>query len=56
MPAQLIDTGDAVVDYSVFKTPDTEHLKESREYARSAAHDSLENVVAGCIESLRRNG
>ncbi len=55
MPAQLIDTGDAVVDYSVFQTPDTEHLKESRDYARSA-HEPLENVVAGCIESLRRNG
>ena len=55
MPGHLIDTGGAVVDYSVFQTPETERLKETREYARSA-HQPLEAVIAGCVESIRRNG
>ena len=55
MPGHRIDTGGAVVDYSVFQTPHTERLKETREYARSA-HQPLEAVIAGCVESIRRNG
>jgi hypothetical protein len=31
-------------------------LKETRCYARSALHDTMEEVVAGCVESLRRYG
>ena len=54
-PGHLIDTGASVVDYSIFQTPQTERLKETREYARSA-HQPLEAVVAGCVESIRRNG
>jgi hypothetical protein len=52
--SKLPNGGD--VDYSPFRTPGTEALKASRDYARSATKHSLAEAVAGCIESLRRYG
>ena len=31
-------------------------LKATRCYARSALHQTLEEVIAGCVESVRRYG
>jgi hypothetical protein len=41
--------------YDAFKTPTTEQLKASRDYARSAKGDPLETVL-GCVQALRRYG
>ena len=46
---------DTVVDYDLFRTPATEQLKATRDYARSANGDPLDTVL-GCVQSLRRYG
>lgn len=43
------------IDYEQFRTPATEQLKASRDYARSALGDPLETVL-GCVQALRRYG
>ena len=46
----------APIDYTPMKTVATEELKQSRDYARSATKHSLQEAVAGCVESLQRYG
>ena len=48
-------------DFEAVRIPDpealtTEQLIETREYARDVETDSLEEVIAGCVASLRRYG
>ena len=48
-------------DFEAVRIPDpealtTEELIETREYARDVETDSLEEVIAGCVASLRRYG
>jgi len=39
----------------MFRTPATEQLRATRDYARSANGDPLDTVL-GCVQSLRRYG
>ena len=56
-PPKDLDAGGAdAVDYDLFRTPATERLKATRDYAFSATRLPLEQVVLGAVEAVRRYG